>query len=162
MKKKIKNNLNCVNCAILYLLMLVIGFNMHNFALSEGLSKIAFVDVNNVLSKSVQFMALKKERENNLDKLQKWILSAKADIDKQKTPEAKMKLAKKYDEELEKKKKAIQEDYTNKLNQIDKNISSTLIQEAKKQGYDIVLNKNAVLYARDDIDITAQIAKSVK
>ncbi len=154
MKKEIKRT-------IPYLLMLVIGFNTHNFAMSDNIpSKIAVVDVNTVLSKSVQFMALKKEQENKKDQLEKWISKAKTDVEKQTTDEEKMKLAKKYDEELLKKQKVIQEDYTNKLRNIDKSISAVLAQEAKNKGYDIVLPKSTVLYGGDDI--TASITKLVK
>ena len=146
---------------IIYLLMLLIGFNIHNFALSDNyLSKIAIVDVDGVLSKSEQFMALKKEHEKKTDELEKWIVKAKADVDKQTTQEAKTKLAKKYDEELLKRRKDIQDDYTNKLHTIDKNISAILAKEAKDRGYEVVLPKNVVLYGGDDI--TNSIAKLVK
>ena len=146
---------------IIYLLMLLIGFNIHNFALSDNhLSKIAIVDVDGVLSKSVQFMALRKEQQNKTDELEKWIVKAKADVDKQTTQEAKTKLAKKYDEELLKRRKDIQDDYTNKLHTIDKNISAILAKEAKNRGYEVVLPKNVVLYGGDDI--TNSIAKLVK
>ncbi len=145
----------------IYLLMLLIGFNIHNFALSDNhLSKIAIVDVDGVLSKSVQFMALKKEHEKKTDELEKWIAKAKADIDKQTTQEDKAKLVKKYDEELLKKRKTIQDDYTNKLKTIDKNISAILVKEAKDKGYEVVLNKNIVLYGGEDI--TSSLTKLIK
>ncbi len=151
---------NEIKKTIPYLLTLVIGFNLHNFAMSNNMAKIAVVDVNTVLSKSVQFMALKKEQTAKAEELQKWIKKAKADVDKQTTPEAKNKLAKKYDEELLKKRKAIQDDYTAKLRAIDKKLSSTLAQEAKNKGYEVVLNKNIVLYG--GYDITDDLVKLVK
>lgn len=138
----------------------VVGVGFNSFVMSNVPSKIAVVDVNKVISSSSQVMALKKEQNLKNEELQKWIATAKADVEKQKTQEGKDKLIKKYDSELVKKQQTIQKDYSNKLQSIDKDISAVIANTAKDKGYDVVLAKGVVLYGGDDI--TNTIAKLIK
>jgi len=140
--------------------MFAFGFGLNNFAMSDVNQKIAVVDVNQVVNKSAQVQALKKEQTKKMEDLQKWIKTVKADVDKQTTNEGKVKLAQKYDSELIKKREAIAKSYQEKLKEIDKSISSTIVTQAKASGYNIVLAKSVVLYGGDDI--TAAISKVVK
>lgn len=149
------------NALLLSIAMFAIGFSINNVAISNvGTSKIAVVDVNQVVLKSSQVQALKKEQANKTAELQKWLKNVRADIEKQGTLQDKEKAAKKYDEEFAKKKEAIAKNYKTKLQAIDKNITTAVQNTAKVQGYDIVISKSAVLYGGDDI--TATIAKAVK
>ena len=140
--------------------MFAFGFGLNNFAMSSVNQKIAVVDVNQVVTKSAQVQALKKEQTKKMEDLQKWVKTVKSDVEKQKTQEGKIKLAQKYDGELIKKREAIAKDYQAKLQKIDKSISDTIVNQAKASGYDVVLTKSVVLYGGDDI--TAAIAKAVK
>ncbi len=137
-----------------------IGFGINNFAVSNGISKIAVVDVPAVVSKSAQVKALKKEQATKTAEIQNWLKVATADVEKQKTKEGKEKLIKKYNEEYSKKQLAITKNYEQKLIAIDKSISATIAQQAKASGYDVVLAKGVVLYGGDDL--TEAIAKIVK
>ncbi|MCQ2744473.1 MAG: OmpH family outer membrane protein [bacterium] len=137
-----------------------IGFGINNFAVSNGISKIAVVDVPAVVSKSAQVKALKKEQATKTAEIQNWLKVATADVEKQKTKEGKEKLIKKYNEEYSKKQLAITKNYEQKLIAIDKSISATIAQQAKASGYDVVLAKGVVLYGGDDL--TEAIAKVVK
>lgn len=138
----------------------LLGLSVNNFAMSDVPSKIAVVDVNRVVSNSSQVMALKKEQNLKNEELQKWLTTARADVEKQKTQEGKEKLAKKYDSDFAKKQQAIQKDYTDKLQAIDKDISGVIAKTAKDKGYDVVLAKGVVLYGGDDI--TNTISKLIK
>lgn len=137
-----------------------LGLGLNNLAISNVPSKIAVADVNKIVSQSSQVMALKKEQQLKMEELQKWLVNARKDVEKQSTKEGKEKLVKKYDGEFQKKQQAIQKNYTAKLQSIDKEISAVIAQEAKTKGYDIVIAKNVVLYGGDDI--TQSIAKLVK
>ena len=137
-----------------------LGLGINNFAVSDVHSKIAVADVNKIVSQSSQVMALKKEQQLKMEELQKWLVNARKDVEKQSTKEGKEKLVKKYDADFQKKQQAIQKDYTSKLQSIDKEISAVIAKEAKANGYDIVIAKNVVLYGGDDI--TQSIAKLVK
>ncbi len=137
-----------------------LGLGLNNLAISNVPSKIAVADVNKIVSQSSQVMALKKEQQLKMEELQKWLVNARKDVEKQSTKEGKEKLVKKYDADFQKKQQAIQKNYTAKLQSIDKEISAVIAQEAKTKGYDIVIAKNVVLYGGDDI--TQSIAKLVK
>ncbi len=138
----------------------ILGLGFNTFAMSDVPSKIAVVDVNRVVSNSSQVMALKKEQNLKNEELQKWLNTARADVEKQKTQEGKEKLAKKYDSDFQKKQQAIQKDYTDKLQSIDKDISGVIAKTAKDKGYDVVLAKGVVLYGGEDI--TNAISKLIK
>ena len=145
---------------ILIALAFALGMGFNTFSISAAPSNIAVVDLNAVVGQSAQVLTLKKEQALKMDDLQKWLVTARADVEKQKTQEGKEKLAQKYDAEFIKKQTAIQKDYTARLQVIDKNISDVITKEAKKNGYEIVLAKGVVLYGGHDI--TNTISKQVK
>lgn len=140
--------------------MFALGFCVNSYAISNPISKIAVVDVPAVVSKSAQIKALQKEQAQKIEDLQKWLKVATADVDKQQTKEGKQKLLKKYNEEYARKQETISKNYEQKLVAIDKSISSTIAQQAKTNGYDVVLAKGVVLYG--GYDITESVAKAVK
>ena len=140
------------------LLLAGLSFGTMTSAMAEG--KIAIVDVQAVVAKSAQVQALKKEQKTKIQDLEKWIKVCQADIAKQTTKEGKEKLAKKYDAELKTRQETISKNYKDKLQAIDKSISDTIAAQAKANGYDIVITKNAVVYGGDDL--TEAIIKVVK
>lgn len=140
-----------------------LGLGFNNFAMSDSVPanyKVAVVDMSNVVSSSKQVMALKKEQQAKLREIQKWLVTAKADIDKQSTKEGKAKLADKYEAEFKKKQEAIMKNYGEKLKAIDNNITELIAKEAKAKNYNMVLTKGAVLYGGEDI--TNSIVQMVK
>lgn len=122
--------------------------------------KVAVVNVAAVVESSSEVMALRKEQQQKMEELQKWLTTVRADVDKQTTKEGKEALIKKYDAEFVKKQEAIKTNYAKKLQAIDKNISTVIEQERKAKGYDLVLAKGIVLSGGDDI--TKDVAKKVK
>lgn len=122
--------------------------------------KVAVVDVTAVVAKSAQVQALKKEQQTKMQDLEKWLKTAQADVEKQKTQEGKEKLLKKYNEDFAKKKETIAKDYQTKLQAIDKSITETITSTAKAKGYDMVISKSVVIYG--GADITADVQKVVK
>lgn len=138
--------------------LLLATMGITNAAMAD--TKIAVVDVPAVVNKSAQVQALKKEQQTKLQELEKWLTTARADVEKQKTQESKEKLVKKYDAEFSKKKEVIAKNYQTKLQEIDKSITATIENQAKLKGYDMVISKGTVLYGGDDI--TQDIMKVVK
>ena len=139
--------------------LLLTALGISNFAMAD--TKIAVVDIQALVNKSSQVQALKKENEAKAKDMQKWLKTVQEDIQKQQTNEGKEKLAKKYQNELKKKQEAIKKEYTQKLQTIDKNISSLIVNEAKAKGYDLVITKQGdVLYG--GLDITKDLMKAVK
>ena len=122
--------------------------------------RIAVVDVQAIVSSSAQVQALKKEQQTKITDLEKWLKTAQADVEKQKTQEGKEKLLKKYNAEFAKKKEAIAKDYAARLQAVDKSITETISTTAKTKGYNMVISKGVVVYGGDDI--TADVQKVVK
>ena len=142
----------------------VLSLTLMALILGSGIAtaeqKIAVVDVQAVVSKSAQVQALKKEQQAKMQDLEKWLKTAQADVEKQKTQEGKEKLLKKYNAEFAKKKEAIAKDYAARLQAVDKSITETISTTAKTKGYNMVISKGVVVFGGDDI--TADVKKTVK
>jgi outer membrane protein len=122
--------------------------------------RIAVVDIQAVVSKSAQVQALKKEQQAKMQDLEKWLKTAQADVEKQKTQDGKDKLLKKYNAEFAKKKEALAKDYASRLQAVDKSITDTIATQARLKGYNMVISKGVVVFGGDDI--TADVQKVVK
>ena len=142
----------------------VLSLTLMALILGSGLAmaeqRIAVVDVQAVVSKSAQVQALKKEQQAKMQDLEKWLKTAQADVEKQKTQEGKEKLLKKYNAEFAKKKEAIAKDYAARLQAVDKSITDTIATQARLKGYNMVISKGVVVFGGDDI--TADVQKVVK
>ena len=143
---------------VLSALLVLLGLGISSNAFAD--TKIAVIDIPAVVAKSAQVKALTNERQAKIKELEKWLKTAQADINKQKTDADKEKVAKKYQADFSKKQEVIASNYRKKLAAADKSITQTIVTEAKKLGYDIVISKGVVLYG--GVDITAQIQKVVK
>lgn len=141
---------------ILLLTIITIAINTVN----ADVNKVAIVDLQKVVSKSAQVKALQKEQAAKQKEITQFIGNANAAINKQTTEAGKKATAKKYETELKTKQANNAKTYKTKLDTISKNIDATIAKQAKAMGYDIVLNKNAVLYGGDDI--TEAILKIIK
>lgn len=140
--------------------LLVAGLSLGMASAVMAQQKIAVIDAAAVAAKSQQVQNLKKDQQVKMLDLQKWLMTAKADVEKQQTQEGKDKLAKKYEADFAKKQEALLKDYQTKLQAIDKSISDTIAKYAQEKGYDAIFTKGVVLYGGDDI--TADIIKIVK
>ena len=142
----------------------VLSLTLMALILGSGLAmaeqRIAVVDVQAVVSKSAQVQALKKEQQAKITDLEKWLKTAQADVEKQKTQDGKDKLLKKYNAEFAKKKEALAKDYASRLQAVDKSITDTIATQARLKGYNMVISKGVVVFGGDDI--TADVQKVVK
>lgn len=154
-----KNNLKFLTVA---LVAFGIGFAINNYAMSDVPAnfKVAVVDVQKVVASSGQVKALKDEQKKKGQELAKFIETAKASINKETDAKKKKTLEDKYNKEFQTKRTAIAKDYETKLLAIDKSISATIDNNAKANGYNLVLAKGVVLSG--GTDITDEIAKAVK
>ena len=144
---------------ILATMLLLSALGVSSFAMAD--TNIAVVDIQALVNKSSQVQALKKENEAKAKDMQKWLNTVKEDIKKQQTQEGREKLTKKYEEDLIKKQEAIKKEYAQKLQAIDKSMTTIIVNEAKAKGYDMVITKQGdVLYG--GIDITKDLMKSIK
>ncbi len=138
-----------------------LGFSADNYGFCENANlKIGIVDIPQVVSKSSQVEALKKEQIKKAEDFRNYIEKAKADVAKQTSDDKRRELTLKYEKEIAARQAAEAKEYAKKLADIDKNISTTITQKAKEQGYDMVFAKGTILYGGEDI--TDMISKSVK
>ena len=138
----------------------VIGLSLNNIAVSDVTSKIATVDVADVVNSSGQVQALKKEQQAKAEEIIKFVEKARKDVASTTDTKKKQALEDKYNKELSNKKQAMDKNYATKLEAIDKSISAQIASQAKLGGYDIVLAKGVVLYGGSDI--TEAVKKAVK
>ena len=138
----------------------VIGLSMSNFAMSDAITKIAVVDVQQVVNSSSQVQNLKKEQQAKAKEIVAFVEKARKDVAATTDVKKKQALEDKYNKELNTKKAAMDKNYTIKLEAIDKAISAQIANQAKAANYDIVLAKGVVLYG--GTDITEAVKKAVK
>ncbi len=138
----------------------IVGFSVNNFAMSDVPSKIAVVDVGQVVASSSQVQALRKEQQAKAKELVAFVEKARKEVAATTDVKKKQALEDKYNKELNSKKAAMDKSYASKLEAIDKNISAKINEQAKAGNYDIVLAKGVVLYG--GTDITDAVKKAVK
>lgn len=142
-------------------LAFTLGFGINNFAMSEPpqTMNIAVVDIAKLIESSDKVKSLKTEQAKNMEDLTKLAKSANADIEKQSTQENKEKLAKKYQETINQRRKTNAENYAKQLAVIDKDVDNLVKQKAKSSNYNLILAKSSVLYGGEDI--TEDLAKDI-
>ena len=145
---------------VLTLSAFVVGFSINNFAMSDVTSKIAVVDVPEIVNSSAQVKALQKEQEAKAKEIVTFVEKARKDIAGTADVKKKQALEDKYNKELRAKKEVMDKSYATKLSAIDKSISEQVASQAKAGGYDIVLAKGVVLYGGSDI--TEAVKKAMK
>ena len=128
--------------------------------MSDVPSKIAVVDVPQVVNSSSQVQALKKEQQAKTKEIVAFVEKARKDVAATTDVKKKQALEAKYNKELNAKKSAMDKNYASKLTAIDAAISKQIEAQAKAGGYDIVLAKGIVLYGGSDI--TDAVKKAVK
>lgn len=141
-------------------LAFVIGLSINNFALSDAVTRIAVVDVQQVVNSSSQVQALKKEQQTKAKEIVTFVEKARKEVAATTDVKKKQALEDKYNKELNAKKSAMDKNYATKLETIDKAISAQIANQAKAANYDIVLAKGVVLYG--GTDITEAVKKAVK
>lgn len=154
-----KNNFKLLSVA---LVAFGLGLVASNYAMSDVPTdfKVAVVDVQKVVTESAQVKALKEEQKKKGQELAKFIETAKNNITKETDEKKKKALEEKYNKEFQSKREAIAKNYETKLLAIDKNISTVIDNNAKANGYNLVLAKGVVLSG--GTDITTEISKALK
>jgi len=133
-------------------LALVIGGSFSNIASAEATpSRVAIVNVQEVVNSSSKVQALKKAQEAKAKEFVSFIEKARKDVAAATDVNKKKSLEEKYTKELNTKKEANDKEYAKKLAEIDLAISNQIANVAKSKGYDVVISKGIVLYGGDDI-----------
>lgn len=112
---------------------------------------IAVVDLQKIVDKSAQVQTLKREHETKMAELNKIIVSAKKEIEKETDINKMMATEEKYRNEFNEKKNKIDEEYSKKLTETENSIKKQIQLKAKDKGYDYVFAKSVVLFGGHDI-----------
>lgn len=123
-------------------------------------SKIAVVDVQQIVANAQPVVQLRQEMQNQVTNLQQWIDNSNENINKENSQEKKDELAKQYQAELLQRQQLIQQDYAAKLQQIDASLTNLIEKVAKEEGFNITLVKGSV--AAGGTDITAKVVERLQ
>lgn len=127
---------------------------------SSTTSKIAVVDIQSLVSRTPSVLALREERQNQIAGLQQWVNGANAELNQMTDQNAKAALFQKYQLELNQRQQSMREEYAQKVQSIDAELSKLIADEAKNSGFDYVFAKGIVVFG--GTDITENVAKLLK
>ena len=131
-------------------LVLLLGFLFPiNSVFAE--SSVAVVDLQKIVSNSAQVKQLKQEHSKKMEELNKIIINARGEISNETDANKILKLEEKYTNEFNAKKLALEKDYNNRLEAIERNIRDEITKKAQKDKYDYVFAKSVLLYGGKDI-----------
>ena len=140
------------------LMLLIVSFMLTSSAFAN--SKIAVVDLQQLVSNSSQVKQLKQEHDRKIKELEKIIVNARGEISNEKDPAKILLLEEKYMKEFNTKKDALEKEYNTRLEAIEKNIKGEISKKAQKDYYDYVFAKSVVLYGVKDI--TNELVGNIK
>ena len=123
-------------------------------------NKIAVVDVNKVVGQSKRVQDLKTEQETKVRELNMWLAGIKVDVESRNSEEEKQTLVAEYNKQFAQRQNEIRDNYTQKLKDIENEITELISKAAQEKGYDMVLSKYIVLFGGDDI--TEEIMATVQ
>ena len=112
---------------------------------------IAVVDLQKIVSNSSQVRQLKQEHAKKMEELHKVMANSRSAISKENDASKILQLEEKYTNEFNDKKAALDKDYSNRLNAIEKNIKDEIAKKAQADNYDYVFAKSVLLYGGKDI-----------
>lgn len=144
-----------------FVLLLFVGLTVNFVSAKDAFDfKVATVDVPSIVTQSSAVQDLKSNRQKQIEDLQKFVENARADVAKEKNEAKKKSLEEGYNKELNSRKSSIDNEYGQKLAEVDKKLTAQIEKEAKRMGYSLVLTKTTVLYGATDI--TKDILKVIK
>lgn len=123
--------------------------------------KYAVVDVPRVVENSQQVANLKKQRQEQERLFSKSLQDAQKKLQAETNATKKKALEDSLTKSLNDQKDKMNQEYAQKLQAIDKNISAVIAQQARANGYKLVVAKSVVLYS-EGTDITNNVMKAVK
>ena len=133
-----------------YCFILIVGLLLSvNVVKAEN--SIAVVDLQKIVSNSSQVKQLKQEHAKKMEELNKIIVNARGAISNETDSAKILQLEEKYTNEFNAKKNALEKDYNNRLNNIEKSIKEEIAKKAKAANYDYVFAKSVLLYGGKDI-----------
>lgn len=134
--------------------------NNSSSASNSSSLKIAVVDIMSIVNGSKDVATMRQNQAIRSRELSQWLQLAQTEVNNQTDEKTKQGLFQKYNAEFAQRKNMVDQLYQQELAAVDQNISKTIIDEATKMGYNMVLAKNVVVCGGDDI--TEEVRKLIK
>lgn len=165
--------------AFLGVALIIAGMVTANAGPQGGSFKLGFVDFDEILTDTAagrranrEFEQELKQRQASLDKKQKQLQQYAADLDKQRTV-LKPEVLKQKQQELQKRYVELQQTYvtlerelaekrTKLIQEILKQAEPAIKSIAKREGYDMVLDRSVVVWSDNAYDMTGKIKQRIK
>lgn len=141
-------------------LVFCVGYNMNDVAVSFPKYKVAVIDVAQVLENSNEIQELKRAQDKDMEELNTLISKAQNDLLNEHNKSKLIQKESNYRQQIETKKKNMDNEYSLKLAKINDHIRSMISKEAKKSNYNLVLPTGMVISGGDDI--TVNVIKQMK
>lgn len=141
-------------------LVFCVGYNMNDVAVSFPKYKVAVIDVAQVLENSNEIQELKRAQDKDMEELNILISKAQNDLLNEHNKSKLIQKESNYRQQIETKKKNMDNEYSLKLAKINDHIRSMISKEAKKSNYNLVLPTGMVISGGDDI--TVNVIKQMK
>ena len=121
---------------------------------------IAVANVQEIVAASPKVQSLQEEQKNRIENLSKFVKDANEEISKAENDKVKKELENTYMAELAEQRAAFEQDYVKKLAEISNELSEIINVKAAKNGYSVVLSKDAVVAGATEI--TKELIEYVK
>ena len=122
--------------------------------------KVATVNAQMVVSRSVAIRNLQHEQQLQYEELQNWLQESDKAIKNQPTQAKKKELMLKLQAELQQKQIVMQQEYAAKTQKIEEEIIAVVEKVAHKKGFKVVLDKNSVIAG--GVDITEEVVTKLE
>ncbi len=144
MKKQLTKKHYIIIAAVVVVLLLAWCFCCCGF-------KVATVNAQMIVSRSVAIRNLQHEQQLQYEELQKWLQESDNALKKQTNAAKKKEMMNQFQLELQQKQIAMQQEYAAKTQKIEDDIIAVVEKVAHRKGYKVVLDKNSVIAGGKDI-----------
>lgn len=141
--------------------VLAVAISAQGLSFAEEVQgKYGIVDVKKVVNSSKSVNELKKQRQEQKEKVLKFVKESNAKVSAEKDPAKQEELKKKLNNDLQYMTNTYDKNYKDGLLKINDEINADIAKIGKEKQYDLILTTDAVLYGGQNI--TNEIVKEVK
>ena len=122
--------------------------------------QLGIINVQALVSQTPSVIALREEQISKRNALQQWVNGVNQEIAQEGDNQKKAELAQKYQAELNTRQQTLQNEYVQKVQEIDAQILKLIADVAKKEKVEFVFNTGSLLFG--GTDITAKAIDALK
>lgn len=142
------------------LVALLVAFACGVYVKSIFTPSIAVVNLEQVLEQSPKLNAIRKDNEAKLNELTQWVDEVNKEIDAETDKEKHLRLANQYRKLTSEKENVIKQEYSNRIKEVDAEITALIDKVAKQHGCNAVFANTSMVTGGKDI--TEDVIKELK